>query len=1036
MSKLIGFSNIGLFIGFLERITTVHDWRDLRCMWPLKSSYPYAIELPDEVESKEEEGIKVVPDKNFADGTDVRHLGDVWRYARPTGRRHTPGSAPACWLIVVKQNSAEVFEHVIEHAPGGVQWIEFSEHGDGSHTRLRGFIVHGACGEAVALSPPPGCIGYGCDNLPNGGRAALPHGWTIPRIPEFLWPEQNNGLVLYESVDDAEHSARLFEQAATPLNLADLIETLPFSGNIQSAVASFGKPAQVPWKVAKRSEFHDGDVEEVAPHAERPAVFRIRTRKDVFGQTMLQVLDEAESRRIPEFSYAAADWQDAEGPERWHFIYSDRVDGRLMSSWNTLERFDVVSELQEDGLEVFVARGSRVSPPFGIVVAAAEDRSSIIQRIRQLLGNPPEGTMVLLEASEENSLKPIVTHIPHAQSKPLTEIIRAVVHDWNIAPPLAAVVACARRPEVDSWRNAARQTLTAIARDEQAELSRGVDASANMLETEANRALQALEAASVPVREAIELSGQLQDTLNTGAASLEASCAALAKLADQLTNPRRAWLRDQTTATALSLREASPRLDELTAVRELSSNLQVQLNGETERLSSATQILHDLAAPLDAASKSASDSALAAQAQVLEIERRAAEVARNIASHREEIRQQLEAARIRNDEVNRQKAQLATERAAVEQLERANSVMAADNERTRLEMERRRKDAGTELVRLKEIRDVAIPRLKTDAALAEQKVKDLDPVRIEQGLNEAQDELNKQKGHLRDLEQTQYATEQVERESSQLAAEVGTKKAELTCRRNSAEAEITRLRLEREVTIQRVLQENEEAQKKIDQLAPEKTKEEWTRLNEQLNLILSRIKETENQQQEIESCKAKQQVLEQNLERASSELLSRKKALEEQSIRLQSAKVTSLPQLQGELVDYETKLANLDPIGTETRLADCRGKLDALNAQIIACDAQRIQLQDAVKRLDASRKSLQEQKQNNDILESTVRDLGKQLDELHAAVAGSPSTPKQQELAGQRRKILAAAKNQLDELERTGSAKPASFWQRLTKSFR
>lgn len=1030
MTKIIGFQNIGVFIGFLERIIGTPDWRGLRCLWPVKDSYAYCIELPETSDIHIPEGAKEMANKHFSDNTRVRTVGEIWRYARPTARRHTPSSAASCWLIIFRGDSAELYDHMIDNAPGGLQLLEYQESGRNDSPKLRAFLVHGSNGEAIAHSPPPGCICYACDSIPNGGLAALPVGWAAPHIPEFLWPEQSHALVVYDQLDDSGHHAGLYEQSVPPIALVGLLKEEPPQALLITAGELSDGGRQVPWKVQKKSVTQVSD-EEIASLVERPAVFRVRTRNDVFGQTILQVLDEAESRQIPEFSYAAVDWLDANGTERWHFIYSDRVDGKLLSAWNSLERFDIVPELQEDGIEVFVACGSRVSPPFGMVVATAEDRSSIVRRIRGLLGDPPEGTIVLVEASSENPDKPIVTHIPHAQSKPLSEVIRILVRDWHTDPPTKAIFESVSSTSVEKWRAKASNALISIAHDEYTELQNAATDSLSALEKEASRAIKALEEVSVPVREAIELTDSLRVSLTAGEASVEAACAALAKVSEQITQPRRKWLRDQTAAAAQLLREAAPRNDEISAVRELSISLQGRLNAEADRLKAGTQAVRDLFQPLEAAERAATESASAATALIAEIEMRASDAEKNVARLRVETSQRLDTASVLNEELNRNRSALAEERRNVELLERANSLLASENERTRLELVRRQKNAAAELNRLKLIRDVELPRLRAEADLVEERLGAINPVGIEDARASAQAVMEKLRARLHELEQARSAVTQLEQANVSLASEVKSLDAEIVTRRKSYEVELQRLKTERDRAVAVLLGETKAAQARINELSPIHTRQECERLGRELNALRNQIQQAFIDQTEIDGHAEKQNDLEAELARVQDALRARQIVVKDNSARIKVAQDTTIPQLQ----KREQLLQSLEPEKSEAQLTEITRRLDQLHEEIQRCERDKLQMEDAKARILAASANLQDIKSANEALGlelKTLKTEPPQPQEVNNTTARLPATDAVQAKSNV---ISAEEKMPRDDIAQEKS-KQIGFWGKLINRFR
>lgn len=753
MTQLIGFRNHGSFIQFIEEMFTIPTWKDMKCWWPVTGEFRYVIEIPlDATLSIPKEHAKLVA-QSVVGKYKARRLEDFWRFARPTVRRATTNASPVCWWIQIDQDDPSIYEYVIDRAPEGLELAEYEASNASNTQRLRGFFVFGVCGAAIANAPPIGCTAFECDDLPNGARAAFPHGWTKARIPEFLWPATSGALVRYDGIDSRTHHVTLFEQTRDPTPLGGLLAST--NGTAERAgSALLASVKKVPWKVVRKPAVRARPESPLAPGRTTPAVFRLRTRADEFGSLMLQVLDEAESRQIPEFNYSNRKWETPNSVEQWHFLHSEEVEGSLLSSWSSLERFDYVHELAEDDLHVFVACDSHVMPSFALVAASARDRGEVLRRIRTLVGNPPKGTIVLVEASDLNPDKPILTSIAIADTKKLGSVISEIVRDWNTDPPIHAVAKSTESKEIQKWRESENQKLAGIAQDEQAELQRAATECCHTLETEAKRVLAQLESSLIPVREAGTLAGELNSALVRGEATFEGACSALAALSELLTKPRRVWIQEKTIATADALGLLAPKTNEVKAVQRTLTESRTKVTDATETLIDATHAVQALEQPLNAAQTLSQQAVVTSQVRLGEVEVRATRVQETIRSNRTETGQRLERANAVHAEVQRLRNLLSEERTSVERLEEQNRVLSANNENLRGQLVGRRRDAEETITRLSHVRDVQIPQLQSDAGEAEDRLKVLNQPAIESKLGAATVRVKKINARILDVETT------------------------------------------------------------------------------------------------------------------------------------------------------------------------------------------------------------------------------------------------------------------------------------------
>ena len=780
MTQLIGFRNLGSFIQFIEEMFTIPTWKDMK-YWRLDTGeFCCVIEIPlDATLSIPKVHAKLVT-QSVVGKCKARRLEDFWRFARPTVRRATPNASPACWWIQIDQDDPSIYEYVIDRAPEGLELAEYEASNASNAQRLRGFFVFGVCGAAIANAPPIGCTAFECDDLPNGARAAFPRGWTKARIPEFLWPATSGALARYDGIDSRIHHVMLFEQTRDPTPLGGLLAST--NGTAVRADSGFlASVKKVPWKVVRKPAVRAKTESPLAPGRTTPAVFRLRTRADDFGSLMLQVLDEAESQQIPEFNYSNRKWETPNTVEQWHFLHSDEVDGALLSSWSFLERFDYVHELAEDDLHVFVACDSHVMPSFALVAASARDRGEVLSRIKTLVGNPPKGTIVLVEANDLNPDKPILTSIAIADTKKLGSVISEIVRDWNTNPPIHAVAKSTTSEEIQNWRDSVNQKLAGIAQDEQAELQRAATECCHTLEAEAKRVLVQLESSVIPVREAGMLAGELNSALVKGEATFEGACSALATLSELLTKPRRAWIQEKTIATAEALGRLAPQTAEVKAVQRTLTESRTKVTDATQTLIDATNAVQALEQPLNAAQTLSQQAVVASEDRLREVEVRATKVQNTIRTNRTITAQRLEIANALHAEVQRVRNLLRAEQANVERLEEQNRALSASNEELRVQLVGRRREAEETITRLERVRDVQIPQLQSDARVAEDQLKALNQAAIESKLGAATVRVKEINAQILDVERIRQQYQELisKEQSGQRELETKTQAVEL-----------------------------------------------------------------------------------------------------------------------------------------------------------------------------------------------------------------------------------------------------------------
>ena len=793
MSRCIEFSHAASFMKFLDlEATRVANWHDT-VWWKLDGGAGFRIALPVETDLHIPTDARIVDEPPTAAIGAPRLLGELWKSARPVSRAHLAAAIPHCWMLLIDVDAPGLYDVIIESAPAMLQLLEFRIANSPEAPVGRGFIVHGTPGQMLAHQPPMGCRSFECDELPGGGLAAFPIGWTLPSLPDQLWPQTNASFLLYAIDRAGTHSAHALEVTQrTPLSALLGLEVR----GPQLIANPLARLDPVPWRVLPHRGGHNADRLDSERQGAVPAVFRLRTydrgldfRQATLdatagpdghdlGHALLQVLDEAEAGILPEFAYAAADANVGGTRQRWHFLHSEQVDARLLDAWNAIERFDYIHELASDELNVFLSTSSQMSPPLQAVLDTTADRPAVVQRIRKLLGSPGPTTIVLVEAdpAAEAFLRhgrsapppdPIVTHIDRAAMKPLGEVLRTVVKDWHNLAPLRALAESTTPSSVQTAREAYERTLAGIAEDEHSELQRAADEGQKALGEWATRAQAALEESSVPVRVARQVCQALTSALSLGETSMGAACSALAIISRTLTEPRRAWIREQTTQVANALREVAPTLADMESVRESAAQTRSALQAATTQLRTATEALQQLLPQLAATDASALEASTHASTVRVQVARRATEVRTQIAARLEETRTRAREVAAERQQVEAEHAQvaaeqtlLASERARIAELERNNAAQQRSNDSLRNDLTSRRANAVREQAEVISVRNNEIPRLRREAEAAESALRALSPERISADRDEVARRLN----------ETRAKTEHAKIETSNLLA--------------------------------------------------------------------------------------------------------------------------------------------------------------------------------------------------------------------------------------------------------------------------
>jgi hypothetical protein len=769
MSIFLHFDGALAFQRFLrDRASHWPDWRRLRA-WKHSDGVGFVLECPQVIQDRVPEGIRRLAAVTAQHPDDPFLLGEVWRRGRPVQRSQRTQSLPSCHLLIVEANVEDVARLVIEQAPAGLELLTLELEPGPGNRRVSGFLLHGDSGRMVAHAPPFGCRAYECDFLPRGGIAACPMGWSPPNLSEELWPPSSEAAVLYSFAAEG-HSVTLATIAARQ-PVADLVTCQSERELALKGVDE--RMAKTPWRVVRRHTpvlaTGEDDVESLGVSV----VFRLRTferdsahagdlttgRGHRLGQSFLQILDECEAGLLPKVLYAGFD---PKPYERWHFLYLDEAKARLLESWNMVERFDHLKELEPFGIRAFLSRRSMMLPPVKAMLRGGSDDLAIGERIRGLLGNPKKNAIVLIEDLEsevsetasfdDTPSNPRIVHIDLDNAPPLHKILPALVRDWHNVEPIEALGASMEPPSICALRERLGAQLEAIGIDEDDELRESAAKARNALARWADETATSLEKASKPVGQAQQLCTALNATLQSGEASIGAATRALAQYSHQLTNPRRDWVSEQTMQSEGELRNSAPSLQDAASVNALTGQVVGLLSERTAQLRNASTALAAFHPQLEPLEQDSAAALTRVNGIREEIERRAAATHARIADRRRAAQERLAEAQAVQERIQLARTQLNQQQEALRQLERKNEQDRASNERTRNEIAQQMQHANEERVRIERIRDQEIPRLRQQATEAERQLASLDPAGVQSRLLESQQRLERLNAAIKNAE--------------------------------------------------------------------------------------------------------------------------------------------------------------------------------------------------------------------------------------------------------------------------------------------
>lgn len=766
MTTLLRFESSSTLQSFIrDRALAWSDWRGMP-IWRNPAAGSFTIGVPTAANVVAFVGAERVESPPTGPQVVASTLGDLWRCARPVLRDRSAADTPCAWLFILTGLEIDSCDRFIDVAPSGLEMLELQE----SASQGRSYfacILRGEAARILAQSPPVGCEAFECDETPGGGLAALPAGWRAPRMLDELWPQGRDRIAVYRQESHGEFTMQELREAKRYPLAHLLTKELKAGKSLADPTRRLRKSR---WRVVHRASIAPEELRDLDNGETTPVVFRVKTfdhsgragnlgqlEGHELGNSLLQVLDECEAGLLPTIRYSAIDISEF---ERWHFLFAKEADNRLLDAWGMLDRFEFVPELAEHGLQVFVSVASRMIPPIPAMLNASATRREILDRISNLLGRPEKGSIVLIEdletagadsqaVWETRSVNPRIVHVDLATSSPLSELIPKIVRDWHNAEPMRARADSAQPGYISELREGHESRLRSIAAEEEEVLRDAAATAQRSLESWAMRAKEAIDKASVPVREAQAVCVELEGSLAAGAASFDQACAQLLRFCTALTTPRRSWIPDQLRLTATALSEAAPRIEEAAQVRNQSEGMRRQLDERAATLTRAIDALQAIAPQLQASQSAAAATLQSSTAAREQVETLAASALRQVQSQMSDVVRELGVATARRQEVRDRRAQLEAERARVAEMERENNRLNDENRALETENRRRTASAQSQRQEVERLRDVEIPRLRQEALNAEQQLAALNPASVQAQYRAVSAELESLRAQIR-----------------------------------------------------------------------------------------------------------------------------------------------------------------------------------------------------------------------------------------------------------------------------------------------
>lgn len=727
-------------------------------------------------------------------------LGELWTHARPVPR--TPRQAASCYLLVINGDDDRLLRQATEEAPHELRLLTLKPHSTGSKA-IRALRLTGDAGRAfcdLRQVPEQGRRAFECDALPSGALVAMPFGYAKPALPDALWPSDPALLCLYSSVGTPMEVTLYDISGETSLHelVAQETDAKPLSGLADPARTL----NRVRWRIIEAP--HSEPTERTPQSGRRKVVFRFRTapthqrggvRWHAIGEDLLRALDECEVGILPEIEYAAANVNVRDEPERWHFLRVDEADAGLLERWYAVDRYDYLKSLEPHRLEVYLSTASRVVPPVEAILASDRGDGALTARLKALVGSPPDGTLSLLEhlpaldGAVSDTWKPCIIHLARAQFKPLADVLSLLLEDWH-GNATAQGDALRRQGSVVALRKDIEQHLDTIGSQELEALKAACEDAARHLEEAARKALEAMTEAEAPVKQARELCGDLARHLQHATGSLEEWSTRLAHACRSVTEPRRAWISQATTAATEAIQATRPTQAEASSAAKAAGVAQLRLTAQVDALNGAANTFRgDLVPAISALGQRAAAAQEDADLAAREAQAAAAQRQEAIAAMHAVAQRALEQARGLHQALQQQ-LQAATE----------EQLRAQAQERANLELRNRLRQTEEETARAlqsaKTLAQETIPALQgriaaLEAALAAydlaalqkeertltERATDLD--REEAALRKRADRLATEQGKLKDrLERAERDRERLDAEQASIE-ELNTRASDL-----------------------------------------------------------------------------------------------------------------------------------------------------------------------------------------------------------------------------------------------------------------
>jgi hypothetical protein len=735
-STYIGFK---LFSNLLDWVDTLSRDELKRCSlwWIVTSTYPYLLKCNEKLYKRAcRLGGEVIKLKQTPRSTHQSTLDQLWRYARPYNSQRV--KSPSYWLFILEEPRDEIYRELAVSLRMGGQLVtcslktnNFDSEGEGGgYTEYRAVWSAGPDADALAGRSLLGLRSLGIYEK-EFFSAALPPGWSPPILPEACWPLDRQ-IITYEGLDELEHSLCSLEVINHGPHLIDLVQWgLPHLQRIRSQdQSSLESEETFSLRVEERPP-----AESLPPSLrefDKPSfVFRFKSKVDQFSTLLVQAINQLEGRGFYELLYAAIDWDESyEGPERWHFLYAERMTVDHLNAWSLIDRYELNETLDRYGLpNVYIDSSSIVSPPLEMMIDSSSQQS--IDNLKELLHEPNADHLTLLEYSEENTEIPIITKINLKEMRSFAEVVVKLTEGWNSATLQRASAELAKPDSVSKWQRETEQTLADIASFEHEALSETNEEALCILKEEGQRAIDAMSAASEPVIMSTAIAEELTRRITDSDHNYGKVCESLAEVSQRLTQPRRRWISEQTVQRAEALDISRPLVSEMESVRETAEDIVNALSDRSDALSRGSSAIADQRERWLAQQTVAEQSAEDARGQLEELTAASREASKRISRANEETNTRMREAQVVHQQVLARQAVLERERRAIESLVTQNESINAENDRDEATYTKLRAEAESKRDRLINVRDVVIPRLKHEAEEMAQEVQRLKPKRIE-----------------------------------------------------------------------------------------------------------------------------------------------------------------------------------------------------------------------------------------------------------------------------------------------------------------